>query len=360
MQSKRSIIRTWLQQHPRVHTSSPQRMRCLSNQFKMNEEHLKKLFSLICYATQGQVDKLESMYQQYPDINVSDPDYDGRTALHLAAEEGHFDVVKWLVEHGANVNATDKFANTVLRGAVRNNQNHIGQYLREHGAKLKIDEIQRLHDKSEDNVEFIERLEIIWNNFEAMDPDNVSKHRIVRFEALNKALLSKGLDITKHNVLNTELEPYVQTGINWESFKAIMIGKESVLQRAMNNELAIRNWKQFAEKVQQLFDEVKKNNSGDVASYIPELACADPSTFAVTLITVDGQVLSLGDVNTEFTLQSCFKPIVYSLAIEDYGYDYIHQYIGKEPSGVSFNAFTLSKSLITIVTDYSQITLSRL
>ena len=31
-----------------------------------------------------------------------------KTALHKAAEEGHVDVVKYLVENGADVNATDK------------------------------------------------------------------------------------------------------------------------------------------------------------------------------------------------------------------------------------------------------------
>jgi ankyrin repeat protein len=33
--------------------------------------------------------------------NINNYDYDGRTPLHLAAANGHFDSVKWLIENGA-------------------------------------------------------------------------------------------------------------------------------------------------------------------------------------------------------------------------------------------------------------------
>ena len=36
------------------------------------------------------------------------------TALHLAAKEGHSEMVRWLVENGAEVNARDKWGITAL------------------------------------------------------------------------------------------------------------------------------------------------------------------------------------------------------------------------------------------------------
>lgn len=35
--------------------------------------------------------------------------------------------------------------------------------------------------------------------------------------------------------------------------------------------------------------------------------------------------------------------MLYSMIIEDLGYDYVHKFVGKEPSGVEFNAFTLNR-----------------
>ena len=36
-------------------------------------------------------------------------DYDQRTALHLAASEGHAEVVRWLLDHRARRNVLDRF-----------------------------------------------------------------------------------------------------------------------------------------------------------------------------------------------------------------------------------------------------------
>ena len=44
---------------------------------------------------------------------------DGMTVLHMAAGSGQWDVVKWLVEKEADVNATDNDGVTVLHMAAR-------------------------------------------------------------------------------------------------------------------------------------------------------------------------------------------------------------------------------------------------
>ena len=72
---------------------------------------------------------------------------------------------------------------------------------------------------------------------------------------------------------------------------------------------------------------------GQVATYIPELAHADPGWFGVALATLDGHVYASGDAARPFTLQSVSKPFVYALALADQGLDEVVTKIGVEPSG---------------------------
>ena len=50
---------------------------------------------------------------------MNSADYDGRTALHLAASEGHSNVVEYLINHNAQINAKDRWGNTSLDDAKR-------------------------------------------------------------------------------------------------------------------------------------------------------------------------------------------------------------------------------------------------
>src|SRR5690349_417850 len=56
---------------------------------------------------------------------------------------------------------------------------------------------------------------------------------------------------------------------------------------------------------------------GEVATYIPELAKANPDWFGICLVTTDGHVYEAGDADQSFTIQSISKPFVYGLALED-------------------------------------------
>src|SRR5262249_32651905 len=58
---------------------------------------------------------------------------------------------------------------------------------------------------------------------------------------------------------------------------------------------------------------------GKVATYIPELAKADPDWFGICLVTASGAVYEAGDSSQLFTIQSISKPFVYGLALEDNG-----------------------------------------
>jgi glutaminase len=80
---------------------------------------------------------------------------------------------------------------------------------------------------------------------------------------------------------------------------------------------------------------------GEVATYIPELARAEPDRFAICLATTDGHVYEVGDAHQRFTIQSISKPLTYGLALGDRGLDAVLKRIGVEPSGDAFNSISL-------------------
>ncbi|MGV3466297.1 MAG: glutaminase A [Heyndrickxia sp.] len=77
---------------------------------------------------------------------------------------------------------------------------------------------------------------------------------------------------------------------------------------------------------------------GEVASYIPELACAKPDTLGITLVTVDGDSMTAGDCGHQFTLQSISKVISLMYVLQDLGFERVFSKVGMEPSGEPFNS----------------------
>jgi glutaminase len=119
--------------------------------------------------------------------------------------------------------------------------------------------------------------------------------------------------------------------------------REALAARASSGQLKIPDFASFRAKVGEVFEEVKPIEGGHNADYIRELAVADPMLFGVALCTVDGQRLSFGDDEVDFTVQSTVKPVLYGMAIEAYGEAEVHRFVGREPSGVAFNKVSLNK-----------------
>lgn len=82
-------------------------------------------------------------------------------------------------------------------------------------------------------------------------------------------------------------------------------------------------------------------SDGEVATYIPELAKADPNWFGICVVTANGHVYEVGDSRQSFTVQSISKPFVYGLALEDNTRAEVLKKVGVEPTGDAFNAISL-------------------
>lgn len=120
----------------------------------------------------------------------------------------------------------------------------------------------------------------------------------------------------------------------------------SFLSKYNSGSLKINDWKEFTKLITEIFEEVKLDNKGNVADYIPQLANVNENLFSISVVSVDGQVLELGDKSSIFSIQSCSKPITYGIALENYGEQVVHNFVGKEPSGRNFNNMCLDQDML--------------
>jgi glutaminase len=94
----------------------------------------------------------------------------------------------------------------------------------------------------------------------------------------------------------------------------------------------------LAEVVRDIAGEMRqRKDRGEVANYIPELACIDPAAFGIAVIDAEGNVVLGGDADTPFSIQSISKVFTLTLALGKHG-NRLWERVGREPSGSPFNS----------------------
>jgi glutaminase len=93
---------------------------------------------------------------------------------------------------------------------------------------------------------------------------------------------------------------------------------------------------------QKIFHEIASelrgvDDSGEVATYIPELSKVDPNKLGIHLTTVEKLHYSFGDANEKFSIQSIAKVFSLTLALKIMGGE-LWKRVGVEPSGSAFNS----------------------
>ncbi|KAL3081470.1 hypothetical protein niasHS_011714 [Heterodera schachtii] len=98
-------------------------------------------------------------------------------------------------------------------------------------------------------------------------------------------------------------------------FKRVIGESLSLIVQTLQNDLIVPAWAHFARM--------------------------SPNYWGVSICTVDGQRISFGDCKVPFCVQSVSKALNYSIAASEMGAEYVHQYVGQEPSGRLFNEICL-------------------
>lgn len=80
-----------------------------------------------------------------------------------------------------------------------------------------------------------------------------------------------------------------------------------------------------------------ETGQGSVATYIPELATADPERFGLAVATIDGETFTRGDAEVPFTFQSVSKVFALSHVLATEGRAVLER-MSCEPSGDAFHS----------------------
>ncbi|ENM5873516.1 glutaminase B [Vibrio mimicus] len=97
--------------------------------------------------------------------------------------------------------------------------------------------------------------------------------------------------------------------------------------------------KPTADILASILDEVHPlTGQGQVADYIPALAKVPSDKLGIAVFTNQGEVITAGDAEEGFSIQSISKVLSLTLAMGLYQPDELWSRVGKEPSGQAFNS----------------------
>ena len=101
------------------------------------------------------------------------------------------------------------------------------------------------------------------------------------------------------------------------------------------NRNEIMDYQQILENIYQSIQPYAKE--GKQADYIPALAKVNPDQFGMCIHTIYGEIYSIEQADTRFSIQSISKVFALAMCLSLKGDD-LWKRVGKEPSGTAFNS----------------------
>lgn len=105
------------------------------------------------------------------------------------------------------------------------------------------------------------------------------------------------------------------------------------------NASAVALTKENIEKaLNDAYQEYRGLKEGANADYIPALAKVDSRIFGITLVTLDGEVYTAGDIKSEVSIQSISKVLSMAMVMDESGPEALYNNIGVDATGQAFNS----------------------
>lgn len=205
------------------------------------------------------------------------------------------------------------------RSAGRNSQNagKAGSNERESAMEVELKALFHALDSNDEGLVSLQKLA------DRLDESGISKHDPRLRDCLAPYLQKEG---------------GMQTALTPDQFISLLQGSNAeLLRRTLQKELVIPNFSDFRKDIMEIFDQTKDITEGEADESLPHPGTGDQPAYAVSICTVDGQLLQLGDHEMAFSIQSICKPVNYAIALEDVGEDELHQHVGVEPGNEDFD-----------------------
>ncbi|XP_067349807.1 glutaminase liver isoform, mitochondrial [Channa argus] len=131
-----------------------------------------------------------------------------------------------------------------------------------------------------------------------------------------------------------------EASVDRNTFHRCVTGFVSLILKALQGRFVIPDFSTFTEKSQKLFSRCRQLSSVQDR----EKESVDGAKWGVSICTVDGQRLSLGDWAGSLVLGEVSWPLVYAVAVDLLGSDLVHRYVGVEEYSRHDSPFTLTKT----------------
>ncbi|XP_044211831.1 glutaminase liver isoform, mitochondrial isoform X2 [Thunnus albacares] len=128
--------------------------------------------------------------------------------------------------------------------------------------------------------------------------------------------------------------------VDRNAFHRCVTGFVSLILKALQGRFVIPDFSTFTEETQKLFSRCRQLSSVQEK----EKETMDSTKWGVSICTVDGQRLSLGDWAGSLVLGEVSWPLVYGVAVDLLGSDLVHRYVGVEEYSRHDSPFTLTKT----------------
>ena len=93
--------------------------------------------------------------------------------------------------------------------------------------------------------------------------------------------------------------------------------------------------------IEKIFNKISsEKNKGKLASYIPYLTEVDPSTYAISICNIKGDIMNFGDYTKEHAIESVSKVFSLAAALEKHNIPYVLDKIGNMKEIHKFNSIS--------------------